>query len=42
MRDEFRNPDLEREYARTAGLYYRGQVPLSEIVDRISPYLDLL
>jgi hypothetical protein len=36
------HPDLEREYARTAGLYYLGQVPLSEIVDRISPYLDQL
>ena len=34
--------DLEREYARTAGLYYRGLVPLSKIVERIRPYLDQL
>jgi len=36
------HPDLEREYARTADLYYRGQVPLSEIAERIGLYLDEL
>lgn len=36
------SPDLEREYERTAGLYYRGQVALSEIVERINPFLDRL
>jgi len=36
------HPDLEAEYARTSNLYYRGQVPLTEIVDRITPYLDKL
>ena len=36
------HPDFEREYARTAGLYYRGQIALSEIVDRIRPYLGQL
>lgn len=36
------HPDFETEYARTSNLYYRGQVPLAEIVDRIAPYLDRL
>lgn len=35
-------PELEREYARTAELYYRGQPSLSEIADRIAPYLNRL
>ena len=35
-------PELEREYARTAELYYRGQPSLSEIADRIAPYLNKL
>jgi hypothetical protein len=39
---EILRPAFEREYARTTGLYYRGQVPLSEIVERIRPYLDRL
>lgn len=39
---EILQPDFETEYKRTAGLYYRGQVELSEIVERIAPYLDRL
>lgn len=33
-------PEREGEYARTAGLYYRGQPSLSDIVDRIEPFPD--
>lgn len=33
-------PQFELEYARTANLYYREQPSLSDIVDRIEPYLD--
>jgi hypothetical protein len=39
---EILRPDFETEYKRTAGLYYRGQVELSEIVERIRPFLDRL
>lgn len=35
-------PELQAEYSRTSGLYYRGQVPLAEIVERIDPYLSRL
>lgn len=35
-------PELEAEYERTSGLYYRGQVPLAEIVERVEPYLSKL
>jgi len=39
---EILQPDFEAEYKRTAGLYYRGQVELSEIVERVTPFLDRL
>ncbi len=35
-------PKLEAEYRRTKGLYYRGQIPLTEIVARIQPFLSRL
>lgn len=37
---EILRPEFEKEYKRTAGLYYRGQVELSEIVERVEPFLD--
>ncbi len=35
-------PHFEEEYSRTKGLYYRGQVELPAIVNRIEPFLDRL
>ena len=39
---EILQPDFETEYKRTAGLYYRGQIELSKIIERITPFLDKL
>lgn len=35
-------PELEAEYASKSNLYYRGQIPLAEIVERVKSYLDRL
>jgi hypothetical protein len=39
---EILSPEFETAYKQTAGLYYRGQVELSDIVNRITPFLDQL
>ncbi|MBU1044358.1 MAG: nucleotidyl transferase AbiEii/AbiGii toxin family protein [Candidatus Omnitrophica bacterium] len=33
---------FEREYNNTSALYYKGQIPFKEILDKISEYLDIL
>ncbi len=33
---------FEKEYTKTSALYYQGQIPLNEIMDKVSKYLDQL
>jgi len=33
---------FEKEYKKTSALYYQGQILLSEIMDKVSKYLDKL
>jgi len=33
---------LENAYVKSSALYYKGQIPFQEILDRISKFLDKL
>jgi hypothetical protein len=42
FKDKEKYKILEKEYLSTASLYYAGQIPLANIVDKIKQYIDRL
>lgn len=42
LKDPVTRKLYESEYLKTASLYYKGQIPFSKILERISEYIDRL